>query len=329
MNDFQPVAGRITHSSLDFEGHRIPLVIASGMSQGPTLVVIGLQHATEFSGPAAMDLMLTMLNPADLSGTLVFLPFVSPLVVRQDAEAHRQSWINPETNLNRQWPGEAGSANKNSRLAAFIWKHVLVHASAILDFHCCRTVDPRFCACLEGHKSGMDLAEAMQLDAIDLQSARSYAAGVLIFESARILDVPSVLIESHPSGFQVREAVNACTNALGRAMVHMKMLSAWKPVVKPEGASPVFRRSQAGHALKAAREGYLGIRRWAGDAVTTGETVAVVRSLETFEVIEDLRSPVTGAVGSSGVSDADALVKPDDVAATVKEVTWVAPGGGR
>ena len=314
-------AGGITHGSLDFEGGRIPMALATGRTAGPTLVVIGMQHATEFSGPGAVDRVLNDLPVERLTGTLMCLPIVNPLQFRQTPEEFREAWKDPSRNLNRQWPGDRSSANPLSRLAAFVWEEALSGAAAVLDLHCCRSVDPRFAACLDGHEASLSLATSLGLDAVDAQTPASYHGGQLVIAAAQRCDIPAVLIESHPSAFQVREAVDACSGAIFRAMVHLGMLPRWS-APRRQQAVPIFRRAEPSHALKTAKAGYLGVRRWSGDAARKGEAVAVVRSCETFEVLEEFVSPVDGAVGCVGHPEGQALVEAETVVATVKAVRF-------
>ena len=53
--DIEARPGEVVYGALEFEDHRLPAFIAQGRSAGPTLLVTGLQHPTEFSGPAALD----------------------------------------------------------------------------------------------------------------------------------------------------------------------------------------------------------------------------------------------------------------------------------
>ncbi|MCX7590707.1 MAG: hypothetical protein N2255_03670 [Kiritimatiellae bacterium] len=91
----------------------------------------------------------------------------------------------------------------------------------------------------------------------------------------------------------------------------------------PAPSTSVFRRATEGYGLKTTKAGYLGIRRWAGDPVGAGETVAVVRSIETFEPLERLESPVAGAVSCAGHPAGEALVEPGETVAVVKPVTEI------
>ncbi|MHC4915020.1 MAG: succinylglutamate desuccinylase/aspartoacylase family protein [Planctomycetota bacterium] len=319
IGEVQMSSGEVVHGSLDFEGMKIPVALAAGASDGPALLVTCLQHATEFSGPGALDRALEVLDLSKLRGVLVGMPAVNPIQVEYAFEQHSAAHKKPETNLNRQWPGEAGSDNQFSRLAALLWTEAVGKCDALIDFHCCRKVDPRFAAAAEGHEPSEKLASAVGLEAVDLQTAESYARGLLFVHAATDLDVASILVESHPGGFQVREAVDTCAGVIFRAMTHLGMLDELPvPPAPREGAAPVFRRAEKAAQLRNEKPGYLAVRRWAGERVAKGEAVAVVRSLETFEVVEELVSPLDGAVACVGDPAGAGLVAAGVVAATVK-----------
>jgi predicted deacylase len=319
--EVKPVPGEVVYGSLDFEDMKLPCVLARGRSEGPGLLVIGMQHATEFSGPGAVDRALELVDLGALRGTLVAIPFVNPIQVGYDFDQHSAAHKKPETNLNRQWPGDPKSDNQFSRLAAFVWEQAVKKCDALIDFHCCRKVDPRFAAAAEGHKPSEELALAVGLEAVDLQTEESYARGLLFVVAARDLGEPAILVESHTGGFQVRDAVEACSGVIMRGLVHLGMLEGWSPPerVAPE-RPPIFHRAEPGTELRNRRAGYLAPRRWAGERVAKGEVVAVVRSLETFEVLEELVSPMDGAVGCVGDPGSGGLVAGDAVAAVVKRV---------
>jgi predicted deacylase len=319
--EVKAVRGETVYGSTEFEGMKLPCVVSQGAAEGPTLLVIGMQHATEFSGPGAIDRTLEILDLGKLSGTLVSVPFVNPIQVGYDYDQHSAAHKKPETNLNRQWPGDVRSDNQFSRLAAFVWEEAVRKCDALIDFHCCRKVDPRFAAAAEGHKPSEDLAMAAGLEAVDLQTAESYARGLLFVVAARKLDLPAILVESHTGGFQVAEAVEACSGVIANSLVHLGMLEGWTPPQRPRaGRPPAFHRAEPATELRNARAGYLAPRKWPGARVKSGEVVAVVRSLESFEVVEELVSPIDGGVGCVGDPGGGGLVAEDAVAAVVKRV---------
>ncbi len=315
--------GEIVHGSLEAGDAALPVVIVAGRREGPTLLVTCAQHATEFSGLAAVDAVLAGLDPGRLAGTLVVLPVVNPLHNHLEMDPNVFPHARKEDNINRKWPG--GDANPLARIARVVWDRAVTRCDALLDFHCCRRVDPRFSAALAGHAPSEELAVALRLEAVDLQTPGSYAEGLLFMEAAAKLGIPSVLIESHPGGFQVRDAVEACAGALWRGMAHLGMieLPAPQPARRaPEGRTAIFSRLVEGHDFRPKAGGYLGVRRWYGERVAPGELVAVVRSLATFEVVEELRSPVEGSVGCIGDPRSTGLIKAGEVAGDVKAVEW-------
>ncbi|MCK5850536.1 MAG: succinylglutamate desuccinylase/aspartoacylase family protein [Kiritimatiellae bacterium] len=309
------------YDCMEFEGQKIPVAIADGgTGNGKTLAVIGMQHATEFSGPGSIDRVLDLIDPISLKGRLICLPFVNPIHRDLNSEEHNQQCKNPETNLNRQWPGDPDSDNVFSRLSAFIWERVISRSDAILDMHCCRTLDPRFVSCQEGHATGEALAVALGLEAVDLQTEESYAKGILHVTASSQLDIPAVLVESHPSGFQVREAVDACACAIFRGMRHMGILESIPESIVRGIMNPValFRRSEAEERIHATRPGCLCMRCWPGEKVEKGDVIAVIRSLDTFEIIEDVVSPLTGAVSCA----TQPLINEGDIVGHVKAAEW-------
>jgi predicted deacylase len=311
----------VHHEALKFEKWQLPAVTVKGACEGPTLVVIGMQHITEYSGPAAFDRVLAEVNPRELRGTLVVLPFVNPIQINYSPARKRTLWKSPTTNMNRLWPGDSASTNELARLTAFIWETFLRRADAVIDYHCCRTVDPRFAATLDGHRPSRAFALAMGLELLDLQTDDSYAHGLLFTAAARELNIPAALIENHPGLFQMRESVESGASALWRSMVHLGMLESWEPYPAAAHATTIVRRSDAATELHASHAGYVGVRKWAGERVAKGNVVAVVRSMKTFEVLEELRSPVTGVLCSVGVTTDRPVARSGDIVATVKRAT--------
>ncbi|HOX06252.1 MAG TPA: succinylglutamate desuccinylase/aspartoacylase family protein [Planctomycetota bacterium] len=316
----RPEPGKTVHGSLEVEGLALPVVISTGARPGPTLLVTCAQHAAEFSGLAAADAVLAGLDPAGLAGTLLVLPVVNPLHNRLEMDPAARPHARKEDNINRKWPGS--DADVLARIARTVWEQAVVRADALLDFHCCRRVDPRFSAALAGHVPSEALAVALGLDAVDLQTPGTYAEGLLFMEAAARRNIPSVLIESHPDGFQVREAAEACAAALWRGMVHLGMLPSWEPPRRRAGRTPVFSRLVEGHGFNPKAGGYLGVRRWLGEPVEAGELVAVVRSLATFGVVEEIRAPVAGSLGCIGDPRSTGLIRPGECAGDVKPVEW-------
>lgn len=320
IGGLKAVRGASVYGFLEFEGRCVPLVVTTGVKAGPTLLVTGLQHTGEFAGPAALDAWLNSAVPAALNGTVIALPIMNPMNYSPalDPVAHHSA--GKHANLNRQWPGDSDSDNALSRLAAFLWEQVVSRADALLDLHCCRACDPFFAACLAGHEASLKLAQAMKFEAVDLQTPASYAPNLLFMEVTSRLGLPALLMESSPEGFQPQHTVAACEQALLRAMVHLGLLAALPSVRRRRVArqAPVFSRADRATEIMVHKGGYLGIRRWAGERVKTGEVVAEVRTVDTFEVVERLISPLDGVVACAGDPAGAGFIKAGITGAVVK-----------
>jgi len=59
--------------------HRIPLMLINGAGDGPTLVINGGEHGSEYNGPAGCLSVMKELHPEDVSGKVIIVPMVNTL----------------------------------------------------------------------------------------------------------------------------------------------------------------------------------------------------------------------------------------------------------
>jgi len=59
--------------------HRIPLTLVNGSGDGPTLVINGGEHGSEYNGPAATLTVMRDLDPAEVNGKVIIAPMVNTL----------------------------------------------------------------------------------------------------------------------------------------------------------------------------------------------------------------------------------------------------------
>ena len=57
--------------------HRIPVTLVNGSGDGPTLVVNGGEHGSEYNGPAATLTVMKELDPATVNGKVIIVPMVN------------------------------------------------------------------------------------------------------------------------------------------------------------------------------------------------------------------------------------------------------------
>ena len=59
--------------------HRIPVTLVNGAGDGPTVVINGGEHGSEYNGPAATLTVMKKLDPGELSGRVIIVPMVNTL----------------------------------------------------------------------------------------------------------------------------------------------------------------------------------------------------------------------------------------------------------
>jgi hypothetical protein len=59
--------------------HRIPIMIIKGVDAGPTLVINGGEHGSEYNGPAGCLTLMKELQPEDVAGQVILVPVVNTL----------------------------------------------------------------------------------------------------------------------------------------------------------------------------------------------------------------------------------------------------------
>ena len=114
---------------------RLPLVVAEGESEGPTLWLTGGVHGDEATGVAvAQDAMRTDLAAA-LSGTVVCVPVVNPAGLRRNA---RESYYGDD-DPNRYFPDPEAASSRppgvQERIDERLYEAFADSADALVDLH--------------------------------------------------------------------------------------------------------------------------------------------------------------------------------------------------
>src|SRR5262252_954198 len=55
----------------------IPVIIVNGARPGPTLAIVAGAHGTEYASIIALEQLIGLLNPAEISGTVIIVPLVN------------------------------------------------------------------------------------------------------------------------------------------------------------------------------------------------------------------------------------------------------------
>jgi N-alpha-acetyl-L-2,4-diaminobutyrate deacetylase len=107
----------------------IPItVIRNGV--GPTALLTGASHGDEYEGPVALVDLARTLDPTEVSGRIIILPFLNYPAFRA---GRRLSPIDG-SNMNRIFPGRA-DGTVSQKIADYVQRVLLPMSEIVLDFH--------------------------------------------------------------------------------------------------------------------------------------------------------------------------------------------------
>lgn len=110
----------------------IPLVVAHGAVDGPTLLLEACAHGDEYEGTLAVLAVLRDLDPANLRGTVIAVPVLNGPAF--EAETRGNPLERYHYDLNRSFPGEHGGS-VTQRIAARYFDEVVKRANVVVSLH--------------------------------------------------------------------------------------------------------------------------------------------------------------------------------------------------
>src|SRR6186997_433713 len=98
----------------------IPVAVIHGAKAGPVLALVAGAHGTEYTSIIALEKLIGMLNPAEISGTVIVVPLINIPSYEQKV-AH----VNPvdRKSMNRWYPGKM-DGTQTDRASFLITKQV-------------------------------------------------------------------------------------------------------------------------------------------------------------------------------------------------------------
>jgi len=110
---------------------RIPVVVVNGAKPGRVLALVSGAHGTEYASIIAVEKLISRLDPAEISGTVILLPLVNIASFEQ-----KVPHLNPTDgkNMNRLYPGKA-EGTQSERASLLITRQVVEQCDYLIDFH--------------------------------------------------------------------------------------------------------------------------------------------------------------------------------------------------
>jgi uncharacterized protein len=281
----------VARRSLDLAGLEVPVIELTGARDGPLLTVLAGVHGCEYASMAGVRRWLQSLQTRELDGRVRAVPVLNvpgfwaraPFVVPEDGK-----------NLNRCFPGDpAGSLAE--RLAHDTFTQLIAGSDALVDAHCGDLVEALQPFSLydsgPAEDSARELATAYGLPYVIRQEAgpERVVAGSTSAAAAEA-GIPAIIAEAGGCGLVEEHAIELHTAGLDRVLAALGIADtvAWAQPAAP----PVQLNRNVW--LYSAAAGWWEPAVRAGEAVTEGQVIGTISSLDGAEALETITSPVTG-----------------------------------
>ncbi|WP_353191830.1 succinylglutamate desuccinylase/aspartoacylase family protein [Pandoraea pnomenusa] len=270
----------------------VSVIVVHGARPGKRVALTSGVHGDEMSPVHTIHGVISQLDPAQMSGTVLAVLDVS----RPALEAMERRWPNSGLgigliDINREWPGNENGASAPSRHAGLLFNRLLrPNTDYALDFHTGST--------------GMDVT-SFNLARMELPEARAMAE---LFPIKQIFDnpaYPTLLANAF-----INVGIPAITPEIGSARVFdfdmipsfvegaMNVLKRYNIVSGPTGRTGrdvgTF-VGNSGHTVMSTHGGFVELLVKVNDKVKAGQKVAIQRN--TFgEVVAEYTTDVAGEV---------------------------------
>jgi len=208
----------------------IPVIVIHGAKRGPVLALVSGAHGTEYASIIALEKLIPLLDPAQLSGTVVLLPLVNIPSFEQ-----KVPHVNPVDNksMNRFYPGKA-DGTQTERASYLITKQVVDRCDYLIDYHggdLDESLRPYSywapTGKVEQDRISKEMVLAFGLDHIIIWRERPSdpAATRYLDNTAAVRGKPSIVVEAGHAGTVETDDVALLVNGTLSTMRVLKMLS--------------------------------------------------------------------------------------------------------
>lgn len=275
-------------------GLSIPVAVFHGAKPGPVLALVSGSHGTEYASIIALEKILSLINPTELSGTLIVVPLINIPSFEQ-----KVPHLNPvdRKNMNRFYPGKP-DGTQTERASFLITRQVVDQADHLIDLHGGDT-DESLRQYSYWTKTGnekqdqtsRDMVLAFGLDhiVISIDRPKDPQASRYLENTATLRGKPSITVEAGHAGTVETDDVNALINGCLNVMRYLKMLPGQVTIIE----HPVWIERVVTISSEQTGMFYPLVKR--GTYVEQGMRVGYVTDY-LGKTIFEARAPVTGVV---------------------------------
>jgi predicted deacylase len=272
----------------------IPVAVFHGAKPGPVLALVAGAHGTEYTSIIALEKLITTLNPAEISGTVIIVPLINIQSFEQ-----KVPHVNPvdKKSMNRFYPGKM-DGTQTDRASFLITKQVVEQCDHLIDLHggdLDESLRPYSYWTKTGNEkqdqTSREMVLAFGLDHIIISTERPKdpQASRYLENTATTRGKPSITAEAGYAGTVETDDLNALINGCLNVMRYLKMLSGAPVVIE----HPVWLERVVTIASEQTGMFYPLVRR--GTYVEQGMKIGYVTDY-LGKVIFEARAPVAGVV---------------------------------
>src|SRR5499433_4129992 len=275
-------------------GTSIPVAVFHGARPGPVLALVSGAHGTEYTSIVSLERLIGILNPAEMSGTVIIVPLVNIPSFEQ-----KVPHVNPidRKSMNRFYPGKL-DGTQTERASYLITKQVVEQCDHLIDLHggdLDESLRPYSYWTRTGNEKqdriSKEMVLAFGLDHIIISTDRPKdpQASRYLENTATTRGKPSITVEAGHAGTVETDDLNALVNGCLNVMRYLKML--------PGTVSPVEHPVWIEKVVTVASEQtgifYPSVKR--GTYVEQGMKVGYVTDY-VGNVVFEARAPAQGVV---------------------------------
>src|SRR5437773_7789264 len=207
----------------------VPVAVFHGAKPGPVLAIVAGSHGTEYTSIIALEKMIGMLNPAEISGTVIIVPLINVQSFEQ-----KVPHLNPvdRKSMNRWYPGKM-DGTQTDRASFMITKQVVEQCDHLIDLHggdLDESLRPYSYWTKTGNEKqdqiSREMVLAFSLDHIIISADRPKdpQASRYLENTATTRGKPSITAEAGHAGTVESDDVAALVNGCLSVMRYLKML---------------------------------------------------------------------------------------------------------
>jgi predicted deacylase len=275
-------------------GSSIPLTIIHGAKKGKVLALVAGVHGSEYPPVLALYRLKDMLNPSQVSGTLILVHIANlPSFQRRTIYFNPFDW----KNLNRVFPGDP-KGTLSQRTAYVLTESVIQRCDALVDMHCGdanEALIPYSYWMISGRKGfdaqtrEMALAFGLHHIIIDTTRTKDPADSKYLGNTALLRGKPAITTESGLLGRTDEESIARNVRGALNVMKHFGMIAG-----KPETAADTIWVDQF-EVVNSDRDGLFYPKVEMGASVSAGETVGILQDY-LGQTKEEVKAPFAGII---------------------------------